>query len=154
MCLPVLKDLSCKCSLCTIVSCKLFENHLTLVKPVVFILSSLQTVLCTLKTSKSASIVCPSLGPEPLKSLLLCLCFFCILEKSGKKQATDLAVNKLLGSAIAEISAYVLGQHMWASAGQGPSSTSPKQWKSNRCFKIYNSVSERWPLTILRNKKS
>ena len=35
---------------------------------------------------------------------------------------------------------------MWASAGPGPSSNSPKQWKSERshgCVKIYNSVSTR-----------
>ena len=30
---------------------------------------------------------------------------------------------------------------MWASAGPGPSSSSPKQWKSDGRVKIYNSVS-------------
>ena len=32
---------------------------------------------------------------------------------------------------------------MWASAGPGPSSSSPKQWKSDGRVKIYNSVSAR-----------
>ena len=36
---------------------------------------------------------------------------------------------------------------MWASAGPGPSSSSPKQWKSDGRVKIYNSVSARSPLT-------
>ena len=67
-----------------------------------------------------------SQGYEPSKSLLLSLHFFCIFEKSGKNEATDLAVSQLQGSII---SAHVPGPHMWASAGHGLSSSSPKQWK-------------------------
>ena len=52
-----------------------------------------------------------------------------------------MVVSQLLGSTIAIISAHVPGQHMWASAGQGPSSSSPKQCKSDGRVKIYNSVS-------------
>ena len=44
-------------SRCMIAPCKLFELHLTLAKPAVVILSSLQTALRTLKTSKSALMV-------------------------------------------------------------------------------------------------
>ena len=77
---------------------------------------------------------------------------FCIFEKSGKNEATDLAVSQLRGSTIAIISAHVPGQHMWASAGPGPSSSSPKQWKSDGRVKIYNSVSARSPLT--KSKKN
>ena len=40
---------------------------------------------------------------------------------------------------------------MWASAGQGPSSNSPKQWKSDGRVNIYNSVSAR--LTLTKSKK-
>ena len=43
-----------------IAPCKKFELHLTLAKPAVVVLSSLQTARRTLKTSKSASIVFPS----------------------------------------------------------------------------------------------
>ena len=71
----------------------------------------------------------------------------CIFEKLRKREATDLAVSQLRGSTIAIISAHVPGQHMWASAGPGPSSSSPKQWKSDGRVKIYNSVSARSPLT-------
>ena len=39
-----------------------------------------------------------------------------------------------------------------ASAGQGPSSSSPKQWKSDGRVKIYNSVSARLPLTKSKKK--
>ena len=42
---------------------------------------------------------------------------------------------------------------MWASAGPGPSSSSPKQWKSDGRVKIYNSVSARSPLTKSKKKK-
>ena len=49
---------------------------------------------------------------------------------------------------IAVISAHVPGQRMWASAGQRPSSSSPKQG-----VKIYNSVSARSPLTKSKKKK-
>ena len=42
---------------------------------------------------------------------------------------------------------------MWASAGPGPSSSSPKQWKSDGRVKIYNSVSARSPLTKSKGKK-
>ena len=38
--------------------------------------------------------------------------FFCIFEKSGKNEATDLAVNQLRGSTIIIISAHVPGQHV------------------------------------------
>ena len=41
---------------------------------------------------------------------------------------------------------------MWASAGPGPSSSSPKQWKSDGRVKIYNSVSARSPLTKSKKK--
>ena len=51
------------------------------------------------------------------------------------------------GCTMAIISAHMPGRHMWASAGQGQSSSSPKQWKSDSCAKIYNSVSARLPLT-------
>ena len=64
------------------------------------------------------------------------------MEKSGKNEATDLAVSQHRGSTIAIISAHVPGQHMWASAGPGPISSSPKQCKSDGSVKIYNSVSE------------
>ena len=40
---------------------------------------------------------------------------------------------------IAIISAHMPGLHIWASAGPGPSSSSPKQWESDGCVKIYNS---------------
>ena len=70
-------------------------------------------------------------GHEPQKSLLRGLRYFCIFEKSGINEATDLAVSQLRGSTIAIISAHVPGQHMWASADPGPSSRSPKQWKSD-----------------------
>ena len=36
---------------------------------------------------------------------------------------------------------------MWASAGPGPSSSSPKQCKSDGHVQIYNSVSAKLPLT-------
>ena len=48
-------------------------------------------------------------------SLTRPLHFFCIFEKSGKNQATDLTVGQLRGSTIAIISAHVPGPHMWAS---------------------------------------
>ena len=44
-----------------IVPCKIFELHLILAKSAVIVLSSLQTAQHTLKTSKSASMVSPSL---------------------------------------------------------------------------------------------
>ena len=43
---------------------------------------------------------------------------------------TDLAVSQLQSSTIAVISAHMPGLHLWASAGLGPSSSSPKQWKT------------------------
>ena len=89
---------------------------------------------------------------EPLKCLLLGLRFFCILEKSRNNQATDLAVSQLRGSTIAKISSYVPGQHVLASAGPGPSSSSPKQWKSGGSVKIYNFVSTRSLLTKSKKK--
>ena len=82
--------------------------------------------------------------------------FFCIFEKSGINEATDLAVSQLRGSTIAIISAHVPGQHMWASAGpsgQGPSSSYPKQWKSVGRVKSYDSVSARSPLTKSKKEK-
>ena len=36
---------------------------------------------------------------------------------------------------------HVPGPHMWVSAFPGPSTSSPKQWKSDGCVKIYNSLS-------------
>ena len=42
---------------------------------------------------------------------------------------------------------------MWASAGLGTSSSSPKQWKSDGRFKIYNSVSARLLLTKYKKKE-
>ena len=44
------------------------------------------------------------------------------------------------------------GLHMWASASQGLSSISPKQWKSDGHVKIYNSVSVRLPQTKSKKK--
>ena len=79
--------------------------------------------------------------------------FFCIFEKPEKNEAADLAVSQLRGSTIAIISAHVLGQHMWASVGPGPSSSSPKQCKSDGRVKIYNSVSARSPLTKSKKKE-
>ena len=75
--------------------------------------------------------------------------FFLYFPDIRKTKATDLAVR---GSTIATISAHVPGQHMWASAGQGPSSSSPKQWKSDGRVEIYNSVSARLPLTKSKEK--
>ena len=43
---------------------------------------------------------------------------------------------------------------MWASAGPGQSSSSPKQWKSDGHVKIYNSASARSPLTKSKKKKN
>ena len=76
-------------------------------------------------------------------------------EKTKPQSGTDLAVSQLRGSAIARlmiISAHVPGQHMWASAGPGPSSSSPKQWKSDGRVKIYKSVSAGSPLTKSKEK--
>ena len=42
---------------------------------------------------------------------------------------------------------------MWASAGQGPSPSSPKQCKLDGRVKIYISVSARSPLTKSKKKK-
>ena len=42
--------------------------------------------------------------------------FFCIFEKSGINEATDLAISQLQCSTIALTSAHVPGQHMWALA--------------------------------------
>ena len=75
------------------------------------------------------------------------LLYFPEIGKKRKHQATDLTVNQFQGSTIATISAHVPGQHLWASAGQVPSSSSPKQWKLDGHVKIYNSVSARSPLT-------
>ena len=41
---------------------------------------------------------------------------------------------------------------MWASPGPGPSSSSPKQWKSDGHIEIYNSVRARSPLTKSKKK--
>ena len=84
-----------------------------------------------------------------LESPLLVLNFFCIFEKSGMNEATDLVVSQLWGSTTATISAHVPDLHMWPSAGQGPISSSPKQWKSDGCVKIYNS-----PLTKSTREKN
>ena len=91
-------------------------------------------------------------GAWALEKSLKRLSFFCIFEKSGINKAIDLAVSQLWGSTIAIISADVPGLHMWASAGPGPTSSSSKQWKSDGCFKICNSVSARSPLT--KSKKN
>ena len=78
---------------------------------------------------------------------------FSVFSRNQKEnEATDLAVSQLRCSTIAIISAHVPGQHMWASAGQGPSSSSPKQWKLDGRVKIYNSVSARWQLTKSKKK--
>ena len=87
------------------------------------------------------------------KSLTRPSFFPCIFEKSGKNKANDLAVGQLRGSTIAITSAHVPGPNMWASAGPGPSSSSPKQWKLDGRVKIYNSVSARSPLTKSKKKK-
>ena len=78
--------------------------------------------------------------------------FLLYFREIRKKEATDLAVSQLRGSTIAIISAHVPGPHMWASAGPGPSSSSPKQCKSDGRVKIYNSVSARSPLTKSKKK--
>ena len=78
---------------------------------------------------------------------------FYIFERSGTNKATDMVVSHLLGSIIAIISAHVPGQHIWASVGQGLSSSSPKQWKSDGSVKIYNSFSARSPLTKSKKEK-
>ena len=91
-------------------------------------------------------------GHEPQKSFLQGLRFFCIFEKSGKNEATDLAVSQLRGSTIVIFSAHVPGPHMWASAGPGRILSSPKHLKSDGRVKIYNSVSSRSPLTKSKKK--
>ena len=70
-----------------------------------------------------------------------------------RNEATDLAVSQVRGSTMAIIFAHVPGQHMWASEGPGPSSSSRKQCKSDGRVKIYNSVSARLPLTKSKKKK-
>ena len=92
-------------------------------------------------------------GREPLKSLWQGLDFFCIFEKSEKNQAADLVVSQLLGSTITANSSYVPGQHIRANGGQGPRSSSPKQWKLDGHLKIYRSVSTRLPLTKSKKKQ-
>ena len=97
-----------------------------------------------------------SLGRRPQRRPRLaqfCLRFFCIIEKSGKYEATVLAFSQLQGSTIVIISPQVPGQHMWASAGPGPSSSTPKQWKSDGRVKINNSVSTTSPLTKSKKRK-
>ena len=79
--------------------------------------------------------------------------FFCIFEKSGKNETTDLAVSQRWGSTIAIISAHVPGPNIWASAGPGPSSSSSKQCKLDGHVKIYNFASARSPLTKSKKKK-
>ena len=64
-----------------------------------------------------------------------------------------MAVSQLRGSTIAIISAHVPGPHMSASAGPGPTSSSPKQCKSDGRVKIYNSVIARSPLTKSKKRK-
>ena len=91
-------------------------------------------------------------GREPYKSLLLGIPFFCIFEESEINEATDLVVSQLRGPTIAIISAHVPGQHIWARAGPGQSSNSPKEWKSDGRVKIYNFVSARSPLTKSKEK--
>ena len=49
--------------------------------------------------------------------------------------------------------AHVPGLHMRASAGPGPISSSPKQWKLDGSVKIYNSLGARSPLTKSTNEK-
>ena len=71
--------------------------------------------------TNSRALLQPSPGHEPEKSLLRGLRFFCVFEKSGINEATDLAVSQLRGSTIAIISAHLPGQHMWASTSPGPS---------------------------------
>ena len=62
-----------------------------------------------------------------------------------------MVVSQLLGSTIAIISAHVPSPHILASAGKGPSPSSPKQWKSDGHVNIYNFVSARSPL--MKSKK-
>ena len=45
------------------------------------------------------------------------------------------------------------GKYMWASAGQGPGSSSPKQCKLDGGVENYNFVSARSPLTKSKKKK-
>ena len=77
---------------------------------------------------------------------------FSVFSRTQEKKK-PLEDSQLRGSTIAIISAHVPGPHMWASAGPGPSSSSPKQWKSDGRVKIYNSVSTRSPLTKSKKKK-
>ena len=79
--------------------------------------------------------------------------FFGIFEKSGKNEATDLAVSqlRLRGSTRYDLCPCARPAHV-GECGTGPSSSSPKQWKSFGCVKIYNSVSARSPLT--KSKKN
>ena len=49
-----------------------------------------------------------SLRKVPYEALV----FFCIFEKSGINEATDLAVSELRGTTIAIISVHVPGPHM------------------------------------------
>ena len=57
-------------------------------------------------------------GAWALESLLQGLRFLSIFEKSGKSEATNLAVSQLRGSTIAIISGLVPGPHTWASAAR------------------------------------
>ena len=97
-----------------------------------------------------------SLGREPFKKSLtrplFCRYFRDIRKKRSHWPGAGLAVSHLRvrGSTITIISAYVPGQHMWAS---GQSSSSPKQRKSDGCVNIYNSVSARSPLTKSKKKQ-
>ena len=95
-------------------------------------------------------------GAWAVESLLLGLHFFCIFENSWINKATYPAVSQLRRSTIATISVHVPDQQMWASAGPGPSSSSPKtveDWKSDGRNRIYNSVSARLPLAKFKKEK-
>ena len=79
----------------------------------------------------------------------------CNVQKRATKSDSSghcLAGSQLRGSTIAIISAHVPGPHMWASADTGPSSSSPKQWKSDGRYKISNSFSARSPMTKSKKK--
>ena len=58
--------------------------------------------------------------------------FFSVFSRNQEKM-------QFQGSTIAIISAHVPGQHMWARAGPGTSSSSPNYWKSDGRVKTYNS---------------
>ena len=90
-----------------------------------------------------AASACQS-GAWALKKSLMRPSFFLYFREIRKKQShSPGGQSPPNSSTIAIISAHAPGLHMWASAGPGPSSSSPKQWKSVGRVKLYNAVSAR-----------